>query len=137
MSSQPVRQPAAPVTRPVRPTRPRLTVVARTRVPVRRAPFLALVLTLLAGGLLGLLLLNTVVAQQAFALHRLNGDIAALAPTEQQLQRSVADLQAPAALAARARALGMLPATTMLFIRLPDGAILGPAPAPAPASTRP
>ena len=90
-----------------------------------------LVVTLLASGLLGLLVLHTVLAQDAFRLHALKQDSRALEDQEQVLQREVEALRAPHALATRAAALGMVPAGPPAFLRLPDGAVLG-APAPAP-----
>ncbi|MDQ6650445.1 MAG: cell division protein FtsL [Actinomycetota bacterium] len=109
-----------------------------------RTPFALIVLGLLAAGLITLLVLNTLLAQDAFRLHDLQRRGVALSEREQLLNRSVNDLQAPAALAARARALGMGPATDPLFLRLSDGAVLGgsggppkPKPTPKPAAPAP
>jgi hypothetical protein len=112
----------------------RLVPTARTGAP--RAPFVTLVVVLLAGGLLGLLALNTMLAQDAFRLHRLSQQGKVLADREQVLQREVEAMRTPGALAARATALGMVPAGPPAFLRLQDGRVLGaevPAGAPAPA----
>ena len=90
-----------------------------------RTPFVVVVVALLAAGLLGLLLLNAVLAQDAFRLHALKQDRRALSDTEQVLRREVEALRAPEALAARAGALGMVPAGPPAFLRLPDGVVLG------------
>ena len=96
-----------------------------------RTPFVVLVVTLLGTGLLGLLVLHTVLAQDAFRLHALKQDSRVLEDSEQVLRREVEALRAPHALATRAAALGMVPAGPPAFLRLPDGAVLG-AGAPAP-----
>jgi hypothetical protein len=83
------------------------------------------VVALLVTGLLGLLLLNTVLAQDSFRLHSLQAQGKDLTLREQTLQRSVDDLSAPNALARRAAALGMVPGGAPVFLRLPDGAVLG------------
>lgn len=112
----------------------RLVPQRRSRAP--RAPFLTMVVLLLAGGLLGLLALNTVLAQDAFRLHALVKEHKALVDREQTLEREVETLRTPRNLAARARELGMVQGGPPAFLRLPDGAVLGdevPAQAPGPA----
>lgn len=110
-------------------------------VPARRsapplAPYVTVLLLLLGGGLLGLLLLNTVVAQDAFTLYDLQRSTVGLQEKEQVLQQEVDRLQSPAHLAETARGLGMVPAPSPAFLRLPDGALLG-APRPAPPAPAP
>jgi len=106
---------------------------------VARAPFVAAVLAILAVGLIGLLGLNTALAQDSFRLHRLQVSNKDLADREQVLRAEVDRLQAPAALAALAQAQGMVPGGPPVFLRLPDGVVLGePVPAAAaPAGTQP
>ena len=105
--------------------RPSLELVPAGRSRAGRTPFVAVVVSLLAAGLLGLLVLNTVLAQDAFRLHTLKEQSRALEDVEQALQREVEALRAPQALAARAGALGMVQAGPPAFLRLPDGAVLG------------
>ena len=112
--------------------RPALRLVAAVRTDAPRAPFVAVVVCLLVAGLLGLLVLNTVLAKDAFALHTITQDGRALADREQTLSREVEDLRSPQALAARAAELGMVQAGPPAFLRLPDGAILGAATAALP-----
>jgi len=104
-----------------------LRLVAHRRSQAARTPFVAMVVLLLLTGLLGLLLLNTVLAEDAFRLHALQVDGRALADREQELQRDVADLQSPRSLAARATSLGMVPGGPPAFLRLADGKVLGSA----------
>ena len=121
--------------RPLRNATPGLRVVPAPPPAPRRAPFVALVLTMLVLGLGALLVLNTVLAQGAFRVHDLESEVAALTDQEQALQQQVSGLAAPVRLMQRARALGMVPMAGPAFLRTSDGAILGrPAPAPgAPA----
>jgi len=109
--------------------------VARQHPP--RAPFVVTVLLLLLGGLGGLLLLNTLLAQGSFTVHDLDVRVAALKDQEQALQQKVATLAAPARLAHRASALGMVPAPNPAFIRMSDGQILGEPKVAAPQYTAP
>jgi hypothetical protein len=103
-----------------------------------RAPFVVLSLAVVSIGLLALLGLNTVVAQNAFTLDKLERRSAALAADEQRLEREVAALEAPDRVAVRAQALGLVPASDPAFLRLADGKVLGvPRAATAPPKPRP
>ena len=138
---------ARPAARPSARSVGYLRLVAARRSSAARAPFIAVVVVILAAGLLGLLLLNTVLAQDAFALHALQVQGRVLSDQEQSLQREVEQLQSPQSLAARATAQGMVPGGTRAFLRLSDGKVLGvampgeAAPAPvvhtAPAAAAP
>jgi hypothetical protein len=141
-AAAPARRPAArtaatparrPAQRPAqRPARPALRVV--TPVPSRapRAPFVLFSMVLVGLGLAGLLVLNTVVAQDAFTVHDLDRNAAALAEREQLLRQEVAALEAPANVADRATKLGLVPAGDPVFLA-PDGRVLGnPVAATAP-----
>lgn len=121
----PARPSTRPGTRPA-PSRTELRLVpAPRRRRAARAPFVVVLLSLLAGGLVGLLLLNTVLAQGAFTVSDLKQRAATLTDQEQALLQVVAVEQSPQKLAARAIALGMVPSTNPAFIRLSDGAVLG------------
>lgn len=123
-----------------------LTVVPVGETAGSRAPFAFAVVALLVSGLIGLLVLNTVLGKDAFRLYALQVEGRQLADREQSLTREVEALRAPSALAAKAAALGMVQAGPPAFLRLPDGAVLGsplpaeaplPAPVPAAAPTAP
>lgn len=112
-----------------------LRLVTARRSTAARAPFVAVVVLILAAGLLGLLLLNTILAQDAFTLHALQVQGRVLADREQSLQREVERLESPQSLAARAASLGMVPGGTRAFLELPSGRVLGvaaPGEAPPP-----
>ncbi|MGI8536704.1 MAG: hypothetical protein ACR2K2_09440 [Mycobacteriales bacterium] len=129
------------------PTRRRtpLQLVPTRRAISSRTPFVAMVVSLLVAGLLGLLMLNTVLARDAFTLYGLKVENRGLTDREQALQREVESLRSPQNLAAQAESLGMVPAGPPAFLRLPDGAVLGvpeaaevnkPAEAASPAKVR-
>jgi len=126
----------------------RRTVTGRQAVAPQK-PFAVLMLAVLCGGLVGLLLLNSATAADSFAQHRLQEETAALTVREQELGRQVAAMEAPGALAAQARRLGLVPIGTPGYLVVgPDGSsrVVGtptvatapPRPAPAsPSPTRP
>jgi hypothetical protein len=132
----PLRVPTTPAPTSVPSTRGLLRLVPQRRSSAARTPFAVVLVVLLVGGLLGLLLLNTLVAQGSFELSRLSSESRALQQQEQQLAAEVQRLQAPAGLAQRADKLGMVPGGPPAFLRLSDGKVLGKAtkgkrPAPA------
>ena len=114
---------------------PRLRVV--TGAPLRRggAVFGIICATLLAMGLLGLLVLNTALAQGSFTLHDLRATSDQLTDTEGALNQSLDVSKSPANLAMRAAGMGMVPAESAAFLRLSDGTVIGVA-TPATADHR-
>ena len=89
------------------------------------AMFAALCMLLLVGGLMGLLMLNTSMAEGSFTLHKLQATSGQLTDTQEALTAAIDAQKAPANLAARASKLGMVPADSAAFLRLSDGAVLG------------
>lgn len=122
-------QPPARPGGPARPARgddtksPRGPVAKRTTP--RRTPFVLLVVCLLGGGLVALLLLNTVLAQGAFTQARLSKESAGLADRQQLINALVAKEQSPESLAKKAQALGMVNACGPTFISLKSSKVLG------------
>jgi hypothetical protein len=112
----------------------RLQVVPPLAGSSPRAPFVLLVVVILGGGLVVLLLLNTTLQQGSFAIHDLVRQTSALEERQGDLEQKVARLKAPESLATRAEAMGMVPNTNPVFLRLSDGAVLGNA---VPARPRP
>ena len=113
----------APVRRESSPQR--LRVVPGGAGEPRGGLFAALCVTLLAGGLLAVLLLNTALAQGSFVLHDLQARSGELDDTQEALTQAIDAQRAPGQLARQARALGMVPADSVAFLRLSDGKILG------------
>ena len=100
--------------------------------------FVAMIMGLLTLGMIALLLLNTALNQGAFELQNLQQEQQKLSDQEQTLIQTVTEQQSPQVLARRAAALGMLPVTSPVFLRLKDGAILGdPLPAVRPKPRKP
>ena len=123
----------APEPSPALRRRAAFTVVTGEEAATPRAPFAFAVVALLVSGLIGLLVLNTVLGKDAFKLHALQVEGRQLADREQVLTREVESLRAPSALAEKAAAMGMVQAGPPAFLRLPDGTVLGaPVPAQAP-----
>lgn len=116
---------ARPLNRPTTNTRPRLRVVTGAPPKHGGAAFGILCVTLLAAGLIGLLLLNTSLAQGSFTLHELNATSDELTDTQDALTQSLAASKAPANLAAQAAGMGMVPAQSVAFLRLSDGRMIG------------
>ncbi len=101
-----------------------------------RAPFVLLVVAVVVAGVLGVLVINTKINENAFRLDDLRAHQAALDLQEQQLTQELAERESPGNLAAAAKRLGLVPAGTPAFISLPDGRVVGvPQPAPADATT--
>jgi cell division protein FtsB len=112
---------AAPgVARPARPPRPG----QRRPVSESRTRFVFLIVALLGGGLLCLLMVNTILAAGAFKITALQRDNVALAQRDQALEAQIAAEEAPSALAQRARALGMVAPPLTHFLDLKTGRII-------------
>ena len=120
---KPSRGGAGPGTGPARASRPARSGRGRT-APESRTRFFFLVVALLGGGLLCLLLVNTILATGAFKITALQQGNVALAQREQSLQAQVAAEEAPSALAKRARALGMVAPPLVHFLDLKTGRII-------------
>ncbi|WP_231955617.1 MULTISPECIES: hypothetical protein [Occultella] len=84
-------------------------------------------MAILGGALLGALALNTAMASTAYEMHDQEVALARLSEEQQVLAREVDTLGSPAALSARAAALGMVPAEGMNYILLEQGTVLGEA----------
>lgn len=85
-----------------------------------------LVIGLLVGGLVSLLLLNTVLAQGSFTLDSLQQRRDQLVQRVDVLEREVAHRSSPASLAQKARSLGMVPSEKTRFVNPRTGAISTP-----------
>jgi hypothetical protein len=115
---------------------------ARPAATAARTPFVALVVTLLAGGLISLLLLNAAVNRDSFELNKLQKETEEYTDEQQELQQEVDRYGAPGSLERRARELGMVPGGNPAFLG-PDGTVHGTpdtataAPAPPPVTTPP
>jgi len=103
----------------------RLSLVPHRSVPARRAPFITLIVVMLAGGVFGLLMLNTQMQQRAFAITQLQQRAGALNAEVQGLRMNQQALEDPQHLAAAARALGMVVSPNPTFVELRTGRVSG------------
>jgi hypothetical protein len=126
---------AAPAARPAAAPRtapaPRLRLVRPPEQARLRVPFVLACMGVLAVALVAALLLNTSMAQAAFATSARQSTLSTLDQDADDLQTKIDEASSPERLAASARALGMVPATGTGWIRLSDGTVAG---APAPAA---
>ena len=124
--------PASPQRR--QPTRTSLRVVPPWAGRRTRGTFVVVVITGLAAGLVGLLLLNIAMQKGAFELARLDAQASELRTRQQALDLDVDRLASPARLAEQATAQGMVPTTNPVFLDIASGEVVG-TPTPAAAAT--
>jgi hypothetical protein len=106
--------------------REHLRVVSPLQVErASRGMFIVFVTGVLAVGLFVMLIINTSLAQGAFAVTELQKQIDVLAEQEQALTRAIATAAGPVALETAARRLGMVPNANPVFIDVEAGKILG------------
>lgn len=111
--------------------RARLTVVPRRQARAARAPFAALVIGLLAAGVVGLLMFNTHMQQLSFRATDLQTRADALVARQQSLGIELQALRDPQRLAVEAKNLGLVAPVNPAFVKLADGTVLG---TPTPAT---
>jgi uncharacterized protein HemX len=128
----PARRPDT--TRTTTKSKPGLRVAPPAPVSVPRAPFVALVLIVVVAGVLGILVLNTKINENAFTLNHLQNQQSHLDQQEQQLDQHLADLESPNSLAAAAHRLGLISSGTPAYLPLPNGQSVG---VPQPAAGQP
>lgn len=118
-----------------RASRPQLRIVSPLR-PERasRGVFALVVVGMLIVGMIVVLVINTALAQGAFTVSELQSQQTALAQQEQALSQVVAAASAPHALEKAARAMGMVPSQSPVFLKVPSGKVLGK-PQAAPGGT--
>ena len=88
-----------------------------------RMPFVLLVLSLLGGGLICLLVINTTLGASQFRITKLQQIIVRQSEQQQALQQQVANEQAPGWLEPRALRLGMRTQTVLKFLDLRTGRV--------------
>jgi hypothetical protein len=112
----------SPVSAPPAPAEPADSpVAAPLPISLPRAPFLALMLTLVLAGVLGVLLLNTRINENAFRLDQLRSQQSDLDLQEQQAKQRLDERSSTGNLAADAERAGLVPAASPTFIHLNPG----------------
>ncbi|GAA2407688.1 hypothetical protein GCM10010191_15110 [Actinomadura vinacea] len=104
---------------------------ARPAAPPR-TPFVLLICGLLGGALVSLLLLNTVLAEDAFTMTRLQQSNKLLGQQREALQEEIAREESPERVAQKAEALGMQRPTRLAFIDGDTGRLIGGTVRPVP-----
>ncbi|MEW2360243.1 hypothetical protein [Spirillospora sp. NPDC029432] len=113
---------------------------ARTRSAARRpaspprAPFVLLICGLLGGALVSLLLLNTVLAEDAFTMSRLQQSNKLLGQQKEALQEEIAREEAPGNLSKKAESLGYRGPGTLPYVDPTSQQVIGGSGKPMPAS---
>ncbi|TYB44658.1 hypothetical protein [Actinomadura chibensis] len=105
---------------------------AAVRRAAPRAPFVLLIVGLLGGALVSLLLLNTVLAKDAFTLSRLQQSNKQLEQQRQAYEADIARGGSPEGLSNKAKALGMKQADDMAFFNPDTGRTGGGTVQPVP-----
>jgi len=114
---------------------PAATRRARRGLANRRAPFVLLVVALLAGTTLGLLILNTAIAVDSLKATQLRTENAQRAQEVQRLEQQVVNGSTPAEVAKDAIDAGLIPAGPAGYLVVgPDGSVLRGTPEPAGAT---
>lgn len=105
------------------------------RSPARRLarlPFLLVLASILAVGMIGVLVLNTTLQDQGFQMRALQRQSTELGYTEADLKLQVDQARAPEEIGRLASRLGMRANTHAVYVQLPSGKILG---TPTPVSS--
>jgi hypothetical protein len=90
-----------------------------------RPSFLVFMVSTVVVGVLGVLVLNTKINENAFRLDALQAQQSALDMQEEQLTQALADRESTGNLRAAAIRLGLVPAGEPAFIKLPNGEVVG------------
>ena len=122
---RPAGQPRPPGLPRARPSSVRRGPAAATAGAARssRTPFVFLVVGLLGGGLLCLLLINTILDTGSYQITQLQQENVTLVQQTQELQARIAQEESPAVLAGQARQLGMQEPGLLHFLDLRKGKI--------------
>ena len=117
-----------PLAKP-QPSRPSLRLLPQLRpIPSQRTKpvtFAVILSSILVMGSLVLLLINTLLAQDAFVLHRLQQHVALLTVEEQAVTAITDRESSPDSLATKATLLGMVAGETPVFLDLNTGKVVG------------
>lgn len=82
-------------------------------------------------GMLLVLFINVLTTQGAFTEARLKGEVRSIEAAQERATQTLSMLASPGSLESRARAMGMVPAASPVFLRLADAKVFG---SPEPAT---
>lgn len=90
-----------------------------------RVPFLTVLIAIFGVGMVGLLMVNTALQNQAFESRSLNRQAAQLVYQEAEVQSQLNKVRTPEQIAAKASALGMRANPKPAFLVVPSGKVIG------------
>lgn len=103
----------------------RLRAVPSLPARMARIPFISVLIAIFGIGMVGLLMVNTTLQNQAFESRSLNRQAAQLVYQEAELQSQLNKLRTPDQIAAKASALGMRANPKPAFLVVPSGKVIG------------
>ena len=106
-------------------TERRLRVVPSLPARMARIPFISVLIAIFGVGMVGLLIVNTALQNQAFESRSLNRQAAQLVYQEAELQSQLNKLRTPDQIASKASALGMRANPKPAFLVVPSGKVVG------------
>lgn len=102
-----------------------LSVVPPLPSRLPRVPFIAVLIAIFGVGMVGLLIVNTALQNQAFTSRALDREASQLVYQEAELQSQLNRARAPEEIAAKASALGMRANPQPAFLVVPSGKVVG------------
>lgn len=103
----------------------RLRAVPSLPGRMARIPFISVLIAIFGVGMVGLLMVNTTLQNQAFESRSLNRQAAQLVYQEAELQSQLNKLRTPDQIASKASALGMRANPKPAFLIVPSGKVIG------------
>ena len=103
----------------------RLRAVPSLPARMARIPFISVLIAIFGIGMVGLLMVNTTLQNQAFESRSLNRQAAQLVYQEAELQSQLNKLRTPDQIASKASALGMRANPKPAFLVVPSGKVIG------------
>ena len=103
----------------------RLRVVPSLPARMARIPFISVLIAIFGVGMVGLLMVNTTLQNQAFESRSLDRQAAQLVYQQAELQSQLNQLRAPEQIARKASALGMRANPKPAFMVVPSGKVIG------------
>lgn len=103
----------------------RLRAVPSLPARMARIPFISVLIAIFGVGMVGLLMVNTTLQNQAFESRSLNRQAAQLVYQEAELQSQLNKLRTPDQIASKASALGMRANPKPAFLVVPSGKVIG------------
>lgn len=98
---------------------------ATTRKVMPLTVYVAVLSVMMISAMLASLVIHTVLTQGAFEMQQVQKEMKTLRDQHEELTQKVAAAESPVAIEQRARAMGMVPAASPVFLRLADKSVLG------------